>query len=137
VSDIAYVALGSNLGNREDNLDQARRLLSGLKGSRLLAESTIEETAPLGTVPQGNFLNQMVAVETPLEPLELMEALHVIEHQLGRVRAARWGPRTIDLDIVLFGDRSISTEKLTIPHPELPRRDFWQRELIELRGDWR
>lgn len=128
----AYVALGSNLGDRAAHLQQARERLAGLPGTRLAATSTVEETAPLGPVTQGPFLNQMVLLDTELSPEELLEHCRRIEREQGRVRHERWGPRTIDLDIVRFGDRRVATPALVLPHPELPRRDFWARELAEL-----
>jgi 2-amino-4-hydroxy-6-hydroxymethyldihydropteridine diphosphokinase len=134
---VAYIALGSNLGAREAYLANARMLLRALPGSRLLAESVIEETPPLGPEGQGNYLNQMVALETSLTPEALLDQLLRIERQLGRERGEKWGPRTIDLDIVQFGNQVVNSDRLTLPHPQLPNRDFWQRELIELRGDWR
>lgn len=134
---IAYIALGSNLGAREQYLANARSLLGALPGSRLLAESVIEETPPLGPAGQGNYLNQMVALETSLTPEALLDHLLRIERRLGRERGEKWGARTIDLDIVQFGNQAVNSERLTLPHPQLPNRDFWQRELIELRGDWR
>lgn len=129
-----YVALGSNLGDRAAHLAYARARLAALPRTRLLRESRVEETAPLGPVPQGPFLNQMVLLETALDPAELLGQLHVIESERGRVRSegVRWGPRTLDLDIVRFGDRVERASDLTLPHPELPRRDFWQREIAEL-----
>jgi 2-amino-4-hydroxy-6-hydroxymethyldihydropteridine diphosphokinase len=137
VPDVAYIALGSNVGARERYLENARLLMTALPGSRILAESTVEETPPIGSVPQGNYLNQMVALETSLTPQALLGELLRIERQLGRERDQRWGPRTIDLDIVMFGRRVVQTDGLTIPHPQLANRDFWQRELVELRGDWK
>lgn len=134
---VAYIALGSNVGAREEYLANARALLGALPGSRVLAETIIEETAPIGPTPQGNYLNQMLAVETALTPLALLDHLLRIERALGRERRERWGPRTIDLDIVRFGAWVIDSDRLVLPHPQLPHRDFWQRELIELRGDWR
>jgi 2-amino-4-hydroxy-6-hydroxymethyldihydropteridine diphosphokinase len=134
---VAYIALGGNLGAREQYLRNARELIRALPGSRILAESVIEETPPLGAAGQGNYLNQMVALQTSLTPQALLDHLLRIERQLGRERRQRWGPRTIDLDIVRFGNQVINSERLTLPHPQLPHRDFWQRELIELRGDWR
>ena len=131
--DIAYVALGSNVGDRSAHLALARERLATLPRSRLLAVSSVEETDPLGPVTQGPYLNQMVAVETELEPEELLDALHAIEREAGRARRERWGPRTLDLDIVLFERQQVATERLVVPHPELERRDFWQRELAELR----
>src|SRR5690242_743919 len=130
--DIAYVALGSNLGDRGGYLARAREALSRLPESRVLAASSVEETEPIGNVPQDPYLNQMVALETSLSPRALLDALHAIEHDAGRVRTVRWGPRTLDLDIVMFGRRRVHEPDLVIPHPELPHRDFWQRELAEL-----
>jgi 2-amino-4-hydroxy-6-hydroxymethyldihydropteridine diphosphokinase len=127
-----YVALGSNLGDREAHLAHGRPRLSTLRRTHLVAASSIEETAPLGSVPQGPYLNQMVLLVTALEPLELLERCRAIEVEAGRERRERWGPRTLDLDIVRFGDRAIITTELTVPHPELPNRDFWQREIGEL-----
>lgn len=127
-----FVALGSNLGDRAAHLARARERLAGLPGTRLTAASTVEETAPLGPVRQGPYLNQMVLIETTLEPEDLLEHCRVIERESGRVRHERWGPRTLDLDIVRFGDRAVTTPTLVVPHPELPHRDFWARELAEL-----
>jgi 2-amino-4-hydroxy-6-hydroxymethyldihydropteridine diphosphokinase len=126
------VALGSNMGDREAHLAHARARLAALPRTRWVKASRLEETAPIGPVPQGPFLNQMVLLETELEPAELLAHLHAIERERGRVRAARWGPRTLDLDLVKFGDRVVRDPALTLPHPELPHRDFWQRELAEL-----
>jgi 2-amino-4-hydroxy-6-hydroxymethyldihydropteridine diphosphokinase len=134
---IAYIALGGNVGAREQFLANARALIAALPGSRILAETEIEETAPIGPADQGNYLNQMIALETSMTPDALLEQLLRIERQLGRERGQRWASRTIDLDIVRFGNWVIDSERLTLPHPQLPNRDFWQRELIELRGDWR
>ena len=131
--DVAYVALGSNVGDRRAHLALARELLAAMQRSRLLAVSSIEETEPLGPVAQGPYLNQMAAVETELEPEELLDALHAIEREAGRMRRERWGPRTLDLDIVLFEHQRVTTQRLVVPHPELERRAFWQRELAELR----
>jgi 2-amino-4-hydroxy-6-hydroxymethyldihydropteridine diphosphokinase len=133
VTEQVFVALGSNLGDRAGYLAEARKAISGLPGTKILGESTVEETAPIGP-PQGAYLNQMVALETQLTPHELLSRLQAIEHAAGRVRTERWGPRTLDLDIVQFGDRTIRDPDLVVPHPELPHRDFWQRELAELRA---
>lgn len=129
-----YVALGSNLGDRAAHLAYARNRLGLLPGTRVLATSRVEETAPLGPIRQGAFLNQMVLLETTLEPRALLGHLHAIESERGRERpaAVRWGPRTLDLDIVRWGERSVRERDLVIPHPELPHRDFWLRELAEL-----
>lgn len=134
MADVAYIALGSNLGDRAGHLARARAALAALPRSRVLAESQVEETAPVGPVPQRAYLNQMVAMETELAPRELLDRLHEIERAAGRTREVRWGPRTLDLDIVLFGARTMDDPELTLPHPGLADRDFWQRELAELRG---
>jgi len=115
-------------------LARARTAIASLKSTRIVAESAVEETAPLGPIPQGAYLNQMVAVETELAPRGLFAGLQRIERAAGRVRSARWGPRTLDLDIVMIDGREFVDDVLTIPHPELGNRDFWQRELEELRG---
>ena len=125
------MALGSNLGDRESHLAFARARLAGLPDTRLLAVSRVEETAPLGP-PQGPYLNQMVLLETGLAPGELLAHCRTIERARGRERIERWGPRTLDLDIVRFGERTVREPDLIVPHPELPHRDFWQRELAEL-----
>jgi 2-amino-4-hydroxy-6-hydroxymethyldihydropteridine diphosphokinase len=127
-----YVALGSNLGDRDAHLAMARERLAALPHTRLVATSRVEETAPIGPIAQGRFLNQMVLIETTLEPEDLLTHCLTIERDAGRVRRERWGPRTLDLDIVRFGHREVVTPGLTIPHPELPQRPFWQRELAEL-----
>jgi 2-amino-4-hydroxy-6-hydroxymethyldihydropteridine diphosphokinase len=134
VADVAFVALGSNLGDREAHLAAARDALAAIPRSRLIATSTVEETAPLGPAGQGAYLNQMVALETELTPWALLAELQLIEQRAGRVRDVRWGPRTIDLDIVTMRDQRAEDEHCRVPHPELPNRDFWQRELTELRA---
>ncbi len=126
------MALGSNLGDRQARLRRARQALASLPETDLLGESAIEETAPLGGMQQPSYLNQMVLLKTGLEPRALLEACQAIERSEGRERAEPWGPRTLDLDIVRFGSRQVTDSDLIIPHPELPNRDFWQRELAEL-----
>jgi len=126
------VALGSNVGDRAAHLAHARTRLAALPGTHLAAASRVEETAPLGPVPQGPYLNQMVLLETTLTPEALLAACRAIEAERGRERRERWGPRTLDLDIVRFGERTVLEPGLTIPHPELSRRDFWLREITEL-----
>jgi 2-amino-4-hydroxy-6-hydroxymethyldihydropteridine diphosphokinase len=127
-----YVALGSNLGDRSAHLEHARRALAALPGTSLIATSSIEETAPLAGMDQPPYLNQMVLLETALTPRALLEAGQAVEQAAGRVRTVRWGPRTLDIDIVRFGDRHLDEPDLIIPHPELTNRDFWLRELAEL-----
>ena len=127
-----YIALGSNLGDRAEHLAHARRRLNELPGTRVVAVSRVEETAPLGPVAQDPYLNQMVVIETTLGPGELLRQCRMIEAARGRERRERWGPRTLDLDIVRYGERTVQEANLTIPHPELPHRDFWRREIAEL-----
>jgi 2-amino-4-hydroxy-6-hydroxymethyldihydropteridine diphosphokinase len=134
MTDVAYIALGSNIGNRELALSRARAAIGAIRDTRLIAATEVEETEPIGPVPQGKFLNQMVAVSTTLPPRTLLAALHRIERAAGRVRAVKWGPRTLDLDIVLIEGKEYSDEALVVPHPQLPNRDFWQRQLAELQG---
>ncbi len=129
-----YVALGSNLGDRAGYLAAARVALAVLPGTRLLAATAVEETAPLGGMVQPPYLNQMLLLETRLDPRALLEACQTIERSLGRVRGERWGARTLDVDLVAFGQRRVEEPDLIIPHPELSNRDFWLRELAELRA---
>ena len=135
VREVVYVALGSNLGDRAAHLAGARAALAALPATALTGASAVEETAPLGAADQPPYLNQMVRLETGLEPRALMRACQAIERAAGRERRERWASRTLDLDIVLFGERRISEPDLMIPHPGLAHRDFWQRELAELRAD--
>lgn len=130
--DVAYIALGSNLGDRAARLAHARARIAALPGTRVLAASRVEETEAIGPVPQGAFLNQMLRVETSLAPRALLDALQAIEREAGRTRDVRWGPRTLDLDIVLLERQAADEPGLRVPHPELRNRDFWLRELHEL-----
>lgn len=132
--DVAYIALGSSLGQREVFLAQARRAIAALAETRVLGQTDAEETAPIGPVAQGPFLNQMIAIETGLSPQDLLVELQRIEADAGRVRTERWGPRTLDLDIVLFENQTVCEPGLTVPHPELSNRNFWLRELTALRS---
>lgn len=126
------IALGSNLGDRHEHLRSGRAAIGALPGTRLLAASRVEETLPLGGLEQPAYLNQMVLVETTLAPLDLLRALQAIESANGRERGARWSPRTLDLDIVRYDGLVLTTTELTLPHPGVATRDFWQRELAEL-----
>jgi 2-amino-4-hydroxy-6-hydroxymethyldihydropteridine diphosphokinase len=126
------VALGSNLGDREAHLHAGRQALASLPETSLVAASAIEETLPLGGMDQPPYLNQMVLLETGLQPRALLQACQDIERGEKREWTERWGPRTLDLDIVRFGNRRVNERDLIIPHPGLPHRDFWQRELAEI-----
>jgi len=108
--------------------------MGNLRGVRVIGESAVEETAPLGPIAQGAYLNQMIAIETDLTPRQVLSALQRIERAAGRVRVVKWGPRTLDLDIVMIEGKEFVNDVLTVPHPELPNRDFWRRELEELKG---
>ena len=128
----AWVALGSNLGDRDAHLTSARAGLGALPDTSVIAFSRVEETAPLGEIPQGPYLNQMALLETRLPPRELLDALLALERAAGRERTTRWGPRTLDLDIVRYDDLTLRGPGLTLPHPALGERDWWQREMKEL-----
>ena len=127
-----YVALGSNLGDRAGYLAAARTALDGLPGTRLIAASSIKETEPLDGMDQPTYLNQMLLLETNMAPHDLLHAGHRIEEANGRVRLAHWGSRTLDIDIVRYGDLVLAEPDLVLPHPGLAMRDFWQREIAEL-----
>ena len=127
-----YLALGTNRGDRELNLAFARKELDLLPGSQILAKSAVEETAPLGGREQPAYLNQMLLLETVFPPRVLLDACRSIEDAAGRVRRERWASRTLDIDIVRYGDLTVNEPDLTIPHPGLKDRDFWQREIREI-----
>jgi 2-amino-4-hydroxy-6-hydroxymethyldihydropteridine diphosphokinase len=133
-SEIAYVALGSNLGDRDGYLSRARERIGRIPKTRIVAESSIAETLPIGPAGQPMYLNQMLAIETSLDPHRLLQELQSIERDEGRTRSVRWGPRTLDLDIVAFDHTQVHSPTLVVPHPELRNRDFWLRQLEELRG---
>ena len=132
MSDWAFVALGSNLGDRAASLREALHEIARLPGTAVVAVSDVEETEPLGYATSNRYLNQMALVRTSLGPRALLEALLGIERRMGRIRTERWGDRNIDLDIVRYGETVVEEPGLTLPHPELPHRSFWQRELAEL-----
>jgi 2-amino-4-hydroxy-6-hydroxymethyldihydropteridine diphosphokinase len=125
----AYIGLGSNLGDRREMISRA---LERLRPRRV---STIVETEPWGVADQPRFLNAVAEIETELEPAELLNRLLDVENGLGRVRREKWGPRTIDLDLLLYGDRQIDSDSLSVPHPRLPERKFVLEGLAELCPD--
>jgi len=127
---ITYLSLGSNLGNREQNLKEAVRRASTL--GRVVAVSSFYETEPVEVTDQPWFLNCVLALETTAEPAQLMRELLRIEHEMGRQRVLKKGPRSIDIDILLFGDDVVNTPELTIPHPEMARRRFVLEPLAEI-----
>ena len=129
----AYVGVGANLGDRRHAIERALELLGGRDGVEVVAVSTLRETDPVGFTDQPRFLNGAVAVETELEPRELLDVLLGVERELGRTRdGPRYGPRTIDLDLLVFGDRLVTEPGLTVPHPRLAERTFALEPLAEL-----
>ena len=129
---VAYVGLGANLGAREETLRRALELLAAADGVSLLAVSQLRETEPVGVVDQPPFLNGAVALETTRTPRELLDLLLTIEASLGRVREERWGPRTVDLDLLVYGDEVVDAPGLRVPHPHLHERRFALEPLAEL-----
>ena len=128
---VAYLGLGTNLGNRRRNLSAARRRLRQ-KGARIVRQSSVIDTEPWGDKDQPRFLNQVVEVEWAGTPRSLLKAAKAVEREGGRKPTRRWGPRVIDVDILLFGDAHVSDGDLKIPHPGIKDRQFVQRSLREL-----
>ncbi|HUK63483.1 MAG TPA: 2-amino-4-hydroxy-6-hydroxymethyldihydropteridine diphosphokinase [Dongiaceae bacterium] len=128
----AYVGIGSNLGEREQHVRAALDALAALPDTTLTRASSLYDTEPVGGPDQPDFLNAVAELDTDLAPRQLFWNLMRIERQLGRVRTVRWGPRTIDLDLLLAGDWVISEPDLQVPHPELVRRSFVLVPLVEL-----
>ncbi len=127
-----FLGLGSNLGDRRGNLLSALRMLDSIPGVRVVEVSSIYESEPWGPVEQPNFLNLVALVSTRRGPREMLEACREVEDALGRVRDVRWGPRTIDVDILLYDDIAWEDEDLVIPHPRMRERDFVIVPLREL-----
>ena len=131
----AFIALGSNLGDRHGYIESAKRAMARLPRTRLVGFSTIYETAPVGPVAQGDYLNAAAELATELDPFELLAQLSEIEHRCGRPpppQRVAWGPRTVDLDILLYDERTISTAALVVPHPRMHERSFVLQPLAEL-----
>ncbi|RAP73272.1 2-amino-4-hydroxy-6-hydroxymethyldihydropteridine diphosphokinase [Paenibacillus montanisoli] len=120
----AYIALGANLGDREQQLKAALRLLDDHPAITVVRASALYETDPVGYTDQPAFLNMAAALRTSLEPHELLRAMLAMENQLGRKRDIRWGPRTIDLDMLLYDGVTLTEEELTLPHPRMMERAF-------------
>ncbi|AHJ75207.1 2-amino-4-hydroxy-6-hydroxymethyldihydropteridine diphosphokinase [Kosakonia sacchari] len=130
---LAYIALGSNLASPLDQVNAAITALGEIPQSRIVAVSSLYRTPPLGPPDQPDYLNAAVALETDLTPETLLDHTQRIELQQGRVRKAeRWGPRTLDLDIMLFGDLTLNTERLTVPHYDMKNRGFMLWPLFEI-----
>ena len=130
---IAYLALGANLGDRAAAIDDATRRLAAIEGVTLVARSPVYETDPVGGPPgQEPYLNLVVAIESDASARQLLGMCHRIESAAGRVRGERWGPRTLDIDILLWGDLVRDDAQLTIPHPRLHERAFVVLPLLDL-----
>ena len=128
----AYLSLGSNIGNRSENCKKALRELNKVDGIKLLATSNLYETRPVGYEDQANFVNMAAKIETDLSPSRLLFEMQNIEKRLGREKSFRWGPRIIDLDILLYGDKIINMPDLNIPHPRMNERAFVLIPLAEI-----
>ena len=129
---IAYIGIGSNIGNKLNSCEDAISKILKVDRHRLLARSSLYKTEPLGYTAQDWFVNGVIKIETDLVPADLLRSLKTIEASLGRVKTYRWGPRTIDLDILLFDEREIQTDELQIPHPLLHERQFVLVPLAEI-----
>lgn len=129
---VCYIALGSNKGDCFNYLQQAVKLIEDDSNIRLLNVSSVYETKPFGNLEQGNFLNSVVEILTLLSPQELLQRLKEIEMEVGRTESMKWGPREIDLDIILFEDFIIDELEILIPHPGVYERDFFLIPLLEL-----
>jgi len=132
---LCYIGLGSNLGDRKQYIRQALDRLAQQPGVTLLRVASLYETAPWGKIDQDRFLNTVAEIETTLTPLNLLQALLQIEASLGRIRGEKWGPRTIDLDLLLYGEQEIHLPRLQVPHPYLAERAFVLVPLAELCPD--
>jgi 2-amino-4-hydroxy-6-hydroxymethyldihydropteridine diphosphokinase len=128
----AYIGLGSNLDNPKEHVKQALEDLKKLPQSQLLLASKLYLSKPVGPQDQDDFVNAVVLLVTELEPLALLDQLQAIEQRHQRVRERHWGPRTLDLDLLLFGNQYIKNSRLTVPHAELANRDFVVGPLFEL-----
>ena len=127
----AFIAMGTNLGNKQENLKTALSKIEE-KANKVVLKSYIYETKPYGVKEQPDFYNAVIGILTPYKPLALLNVLKTIEQEMGRQKAEKWGPRIIDLDIILYGDVILDDERLTIPHPDFRNRDFVLRPLKEI-----
>ncbi|MGI2269879.1 2-amino-4-hydroxy-6-hydroxymethyldihydropteridine diphosphokinase [Staphylococcus cohnii] len=132
----AYLGLGSNVGDRETQLNQAIHILNEREGINVTQTSLIYETDPVGYVEQPQFLNQCIEIQTTLTPRDLLNACLETEQQLHRVRDIRWGPRTLDVDILLFDKQIINEDDLVIPHPRMLERSFVLIPLNDIAPDF-
>lgn len=127
-----YLSLGSNQGDKRAYLKEAVRRLDNLEKSRIIRISSLYETAAWGRTDQDNFYNLVLVLETELEPLELLDRTQKIELDLGRTRQVHWGPRTLDIDLLIFGQLELDLNRLKIPHPHMLKRRFVMEPLAEI-----
>jgi len=127
-----YLGLGSNLGNKHNYITKAIKFISKLENVEITKTSSRIETAPYGKTDQPDFINCVIELETDLLPEALLKKCLDIENQLGRIRSEKWGPRTIDIDLLFYEDKIINTELLVLPHPQLHKREFVLNSLNEL-----
>lgn len=131
----AYIALGSNIEPRLRYLSEAEEKLAESESVQIKCVSSVYETIPVGYEKQGDFLNKVIEVETTLKPLQLLKLCQRVERELGRERDVRWGPRTIDLDILLYNLENMNTDELILPHPRMHERAFVMQPLVEVNPD--
>lgn len=131
----AYLSLGSNAGDRRQMLERALARLEASGQVIVLRQSSLYETEPVGKTDQPWFYNLVAEIQTRLTPHELLDLAQAVERDLGRTRDVRWGPRTVDIDIVLYGGEQVSTPRLAVPHPEMARRRFVLLPLVEIAPD--
>lgn len=130
---VCFIGIGSNLGERRENIAAAVKKVAALPGSSLIKISKIRETEPAGGPKvQGKFLNAVLKIKTNIPAVQLLRKLKNIEKELGRKKTVRWGPRVIDLDILIYGDKVINLKRLKIPHPRIFEREFVLRPLLEV-----
>ncbi len=131
----AFIGVGANLGNPEDSVRRAIAAIAAIPGTRLMLSSSLYRTAPVGYLDQPDFVNAVAQVETHLDPVALLDQLLLIEAQFGRERSARNAPRTLDLDLLLHGNRQLNSPRLTLPHPRMAERAFVLVPLAEIAPD--
>jgi 2-amino-4-hydroxy-6-hydroxymethyldihydropteridine diphosphokinase len=130
-----FLGLGTNLGDRRENLLSALRLLGGMKGMEIREVSSVYETEPWGVLDQPGFLNMVAVAHTSRDPRGVLDACREVEEEMGRIRDRKWGPRIIDVDILLYNDIQLEQEDLVIPHPHMLEREFVLVPLLELRPE--
>ena len=129
---IAYIAIGSNMGNPSDNCIEAIREISKNASIKIISKSSFYQTSPIGPIQQEWFINSAIKINTSLTPIKLLTNLLNIESTMGRVRKEKWGPRLIDLDLLFYDNQILNEEKITIPHPEISKRNFVLIPLCEI-----